>query len=126
VVTDQLDVGCGATPDAHGTEMAGAVAAHQRLTGVAPGVKVLEICALGGGATGEARTTRIIEWIDYAIAHARIINFGFAGPGQDPAFSQVVQIGRERGIAAAGDKGARVVAALSGCRSQRHRGDGDR
>jgi hypothetical protein len=37
VVIDRLDVGCGATPDAHGTEMTGAVAAHQRLTGVAPG-----------------------------------------------------------------------------------------
>jgi hypothetical protein len=108
-VTDQYDAGCGATsPDPHGTGMAGAIASHGRLLGVAPHANIIAICAFGGTGQPQATTIKIIKGLDYAIKHgARIVNMSFAGP-RDPAISQALQIAREKGIlvvAAAGNNG---------------------
>jgi hypothetical protein len=109
-VTDRYDAGCGATsPDAHGTGMAGAIAAHGQLLGIAPQVHLIAICAFGGtNAQPQSTSVRIIKGLDYAIQHgAKIVNMSFAGP-HDPALSQALQIAREKGIlivAAAGNKG---------------------
>jgi filamentous hemagglutinin family protein len=111
-IVDSYDAGCGPNtpPDAHGTGMAGAIASHIGLLGVAPNARIIAICAFGGHGTPEATSTKIIRGVDYAIAHgAKIINMSFAGP-QDPALAQELQIAREKGIliiAAAGNAGAR-------------------
>jgi len=108
-VTDRFDAGCGASsPDAHGTGMAGAIASHVHLLGVAPRANIIAICAFGGAGQPKATSTKIIKGLDYAIQHgARIVNMSFAGP-RDPALSQALQIVREKGIlviAAAGNNG---------------------
>ncbi len=112
-IVDTYDAGCGADapPDAHGTGMAGAIASHVGLVGVAPDAKILAICAFGTGSSGtpQATSANIIRGVDYAIQHgAKIINMSFAGP-QDPALAQELQVAREKGIlivAAAGNAGA--------------------
>jgi subtilisin family serine protease len=112
-IVDSYDAGCGANapPDGHGTGMAGAIAAHVGLVGVAPDAKIMAICAFGAGSGGtpQATSANIIRGVDYAIAHgAKIINMSFAGP-QDPALAQELQVAREKGIlivAAAGNAGA--------------------
>jgi hypothetical protein len=110
-VTDRYDAGCGITPpDTHGTGMAGAIAAHRQLVGVAPDAKIIAICAFGGSGHPQSSTFKIIKGLEYAIQRgARIVNMSFAGP-QDPALSQALQIAREKGvllIAAAGNNGPR-------------------
>jgi subtilisin family serine protease len=112
-IVDTYDAGCGANapPDAHGTGMAGAIASHVGLVGVAPDAKIMAICAFGAGSGGtpQATSANIIRGVDYAIEHgAKIINMSFAGP-QDPALAQELQVAREKGIlvvAAAGNAGA--------------------
>jgi hypothetical protein len=108
-ITERYDAGCGSTPpDAHGTGMAGAIASHGQLVGVAPDAKIIAICAFSGAAHPQSSTVKIIQGLDYAIQHgARIVNMSFAGP-RDPALSQALQIAREKGvllIAAAGNAG---------------------
>ena len=108
-VSDRYDAGCGATsPDPHGTGMAGAIASHGQLLGVAPQANIIAICAFGGAGQPEASSIKIIKGLDYAIQRgARIVNMSFAGP-RDPALSQALQIAREKGIlviAAAGNNG---------------------
>ena len=109
-IVDYYDAGCGpdTPPDAHGTGMAGAIASHIGLLGVAPNARIIAICAFGGTGKPEATSAKIISGVDYAIAHgAKIINMSFAGP-RDPALAQELQIAREKGIliiAAAGNAG---------------------
>ena len=109
-IVDSYDAGCGANapPDAHGTGMAGAIASHVGLLGVAPSAKIIAICAFGGTGKPEATSAKIIRGLDYAIQHgAKIVNMSFAGP-RDPALAQKLQIAREKGIlviAAAGNAG---------------------
>ena len=108
-VSDRYDAGCGAgSPHPHGTGMAGAIASHGQLLGVAPQANIIAICAFGGAGQPEASTMNIIKGLDYAIQRgARIVNMSFAGP-RDPALAQVLQIAREKGIlviAAAGNNG---------------------
>jgi outer membrane autotransporter protein len=110
-ITDRYDAGCGASPpDTHGTGMAGAIASHGQLLGIAPDAKIIAICAFGGTGHPQSSTFKIIKGLEYAIARgARIVNMSFAGP-QDPALSQALQIAREKGIlliAAAGNNGPR-------------------
>ena len=72
-------------PHAHGTAMAGTIAARSRLMGVAPAARILAIRAFGvSGKSAEATTFAIIKGIDHAMAqNARVINMSFAGPA-DP------------------------------------------
>ena len=97
-------------PHTHGTGMAGAIAAHRRLVGVAPGVRILAIHAFSSSAadSAEATSAHILAGIDWAIQKgARIINMSFAGP-DDPILQLALQKARDKGvilIAAAGNQG---------------------
>ena len=97
-------------PDEHGTGMTGAIAAHRRLLGVAPGARILAIHAFSPDASHpqQATTQNIIAGIDWAIARgARVINMSFAGP-YDPLLQLALKKARDKGvvlIAAAGNMG---------------------
>jgi subtilisin family serine protease len=85
--------------------MAGAIASHDHLLGIAPGAKVIAICAFGGEGTAESTSLKIIKGLDYAIAQgARVVNMSFAGP-RDPALAQALQVAREKGVVLIGAAG---------------------
>jgi hypothetical protein len=88
----------------HGTGIAGAIAAHAKLTGSAPAAQLLAIRAFGAGANGaQSNSYVILKALDYAVSHgARIINMSFAGP-KDALI--------ERGIAAVASRNIVMVAA---------------
>jgi len=99
-----------AQPHPHGTAMAGAIAAHGRLIGVAPRVRLLAIRAFGAGAEPEGTSFGILSGLDWAVQHgARVVNMSFAGPA-DPALREALARARKKGlvlIAAAGNAGAK-------------------
>jgi hypothetical protein len=102
-------VGGTVTPHAHGTAMAGAIAAHGRLIGVAPRAKLLAIRAFGESADApQATTFSIIRGLDWAVDHgARVVNMSFAGP-EDPALKEALAEAHKKGVvlvAAAGNAG---------------------
>jgi Subtilase family len=102
-------VGGAVTPHAHGTAMAGAIAAHGRLIGVAPRAKLLAVRAFGESADApQATTFSIIRGLDWAVTHgARVVNMSFAGP-EDPALKDMLADAHKKGvilIAAAGNAG---------------------
>lgn len=90
----------------HGTAMAGAIAAHGRLMGVAPRVRLLAVRSLD--AHGQGTSLSIADGIEWAVARgARVINMSFAGP-QDPLLRQhlaAVHARRIVMVAAAGNDG---------------------
>ena len=104
-------------PDAHGTAIAGAIAAHARLIGVAPRVRLLAIRAFGTGAAPEGTSFGILAGLDWAVQHgARIVNMSFAGP-EDPVLRQALGNARKQGvvlIAAAGNAGPDSAPAYPG------------
>jgi hypothetical protein len=105
-IADTYDALGAPTPmEPHGTGIAGAIAAHARLLGAAPEVRILGIRALGGG---KGTTFSIIKGLDWAVAHdARIINMSFAGPS-DVALARALASAHAKGrilIAAVGNKG---------------------
>jgi len=112
VVADEYDVvGTAAPPHAHGTAMAGAIAAHSKLVGVAPKVKLLAIRAFAGaGETAQSTTFNILKALDWAASkNARIVNMSFAGP-PDTLLQEMLTKAGARGIvliAAVGNEGAR-------------------
>jgi subtilisin family serine protease len=96
-------------PHAHGTGMAGAIAAHQRVLGTAPAARLLAVHAFStSAATAESTTFSILKGIDWSVKEgARIINMSFAGP-EDPSLKAALRIAYERNIvliAAAGNAG---------------------
>jgi Subtilase family len=110
-VVDEFDaIGNHDKPHVHGTGMAGAIAAHRRLIGVAPGVHLLAIHAFSSNGTDSAQATsdHILMGIDWAINKgAQIINMSFAGP-DDPMLQLALQKAHDKGvvlIAAAGNQG---------------------
>jgi subtilisin family serine protease len=110
-ITGQFDaVTTADKPDEHGTGMTGAIAAHRRLLGVAPGARILAIHAFSPDAQHpqQATTQNIIAGIDWAIAKgARVINMSFAGP-YDPLLQLALKKARDKGvvlIAAVGNMG---------------------
>ncbi len=104
-------VGTPATPHSHGTAMAGAIAAHSKLVGVAPKVRMLAVRAFSGKQESAQGTTfNILKGLDWAATkNARIVNMSFAGPG-DPMLSNMFAKAYARGmvlIAAVGNAGPR-------------------
>src|ERR1019366_2161567 len=97
-------LGTGLKPHAHGTAIAGAIAAHGRLMGAAPAAQILAVRAFSGdGGPDDGNTFAIMTGMDWAVSHgARVINMSFAGP-RDPGIT--------RSIAAAHDRGVVLVAA---------------
>jgi subtilisin family serine protease len=110
IVEEYDAVGRREAPHAHGTGMAGAIAARRQLMGVAPGARILAIHAFSTEAreTAQATTRHILAGLDYAIKKgARVINMSFAGP-YDPMLALAMKNAREKGvvlIAAAGNAG---------------------
>jgi len=110
VVEARFDaVGGQAAALGHGTSIAGAIAAHGRIQGVAPQVRILAVRAFAATEAGPQGTTlAILKGIDWAAqAHARIVNMSFAGP-QDPAMHRILAAAFDKGIvlvAAAGNAG---------------------
>jgi Subtilase family len=95
----------------HGTGIAGAIAAHGRLIGSAPGAQILAIRAFGKGKVGEESNSYVVlKGLDYAAAHkAQIVNMSFAGP-KDAVIERGINALAGRGIvmiAAAGNAGAK-------------------
>jgi filamentous hemagglutinin family protein len=97
-------VGAPEKPHLHGTGMAGAIASHQRLMGIAPSARIYAVLAFSPkAATAESTTFNILKGIDWAQSQGvRVINMSFAGP-KDPSL--------ERSLKAAYDKGIVLIAA---------------
>ena len=112
VIADEYDALGGPAPaHMHGTGMAGAIAAHAKLVGVAPKVKLLAVRAFSGTADGAQGTTfNLLKGLDWAASkNARIVNMSFAGP-PDPMFRDMLAKAHARGIvliAAVGNAGPR-------------------
>lgn len=109
VIADSFDALKPGGPHAHGTAIAGIIAAHSRLMGVAPAAQILAVRAFdpsGGGAEGT--TFNILKGLDWAASKgARVINMSFAGPA-DPGLTRALAAARQKGIvliAAAGNAG---------------------
>jgi subtilisin family serine protease len=111
-IADTFDaLGSKEGPHVHGTGIAGAIAAHARLIGSAPEVRILAIRAFGAAAGGAQSSSYVIlKGLDYAALHgAQIVNMSFAGP-KDLLIERAVAASAARGIvliAAAGNAGAK-------------------
>ena len=100
-------VGGDTTVHKHGTAMAGAITAHGKFLGLAPGAKLLAAHAVG---TGDAKGTsyaiyKCLQWA--ADNDARVVNMSFAGP-LDPDFHRLLAAAYAKDlvlIAAAGNAG---------------------
>lgn len=109
-IADRLEpIGLEFKPQPHGTGMAGAMASHRRLVGVAPGARILAVNAFGTDSESAYGTTeQILKGIDWAIAKgAKVINMSFAGP-RDPLVQLALKKAYDQGIvlvAAAGNAG---------------------
>jgi hypothetical protein len=96
-------------PHVHGTSIAGAIASHGKLLGIAPGAEILAVHAFDG-ASGEAtgNSFAIYKGVQWAADNnARIINMSFAGPS-DPILARLLAAAYAKGIvliAAAGNGG---------------------
>jgi len=109
-IVKSFDASSGNTnPDKHGTAIAGAIASHGKLLGIAPSAQLLvarafDDAAVGGNGTSFA-VYKALQWAeDY---HARVVNMSFAGP-PDPAMHRMLTAAYEKGIvliAAAGNAG---------------------
>lgn len=110
-IADTFDaIGVGAPVHSHGTAIAGGIAAHGRLLGVAPAAQILAVRAFSGNGRAEDGTTfAIMKGLDWAVLRgARVINMSFSGP-QDPGIARGVAAAHDKGlvlVAAAGNKGA--------------------
>jgi hypothetical protein len=105
-------------PQKHGTAMAGAIASHGTLLGIAPGARILAARAFDDVPDGAQGTSfaicKSIQWA--ADNRARVINMSFAGP-TDPAVHRLLSaaFGKDMVlIAAAGNGGPRAAPAYPG------------
>ena len=105
-------------PQLHGTEMAGAIAAHGKLLGIAPGVQLLAARAFDN-TPGKARGTSfdIFKSLQWAADNgARVVNMSFAGPA-DPTLHRMLAAAYAKDIvliAAAGNDGPDAAPAYPG------------
>ena len=110
-IVEQYDaVGRVEKPHPHGTGMVGAIAAHQRLRGIAPGAKIFAIRAFSSGSRNRRRQppeTFFPASSGRPEKGARVINMSFAGP-YDPMLQVALKNAREKGVvlvAASGNQG---------------------
>ncbi|HEY8032749.1 MAG TPA: S8 family serine peptidase [Methylocella sp.] len=111
-VKDGFDPGgAKAVPALHGTAVAGIIAAHAELTGVAPQARILAVQAFGSAdpkVAGHGTTYDILPGIEWSELHgARVVNMSFTGP-RDPALAREIADGARRGVifvAAVGNEG---------------------
>ena len=112
VAADFDAVGGAAPPHPHGTGVAGAIAAHAKLIGVAPKMKIFAARVFSGsGETAQGTTFDILKGLDWAASEkVRIVNMSFAGPS-DPLLRTTLAKAHARGmvlIAAVGNAGPRA------------------
>ena len=111
-VTQRYDaVGAPDKPHPHGTGMAGAIGARQRLLGTAPAARLLAVHAFSTSvATPESTTFNILKGINWAVDQGvRVINMSFAGP-KDPSLERALKAAYDKNIvliAAAGNAGSK-------------------
>ena len=111
-IADNFDaLGSPEGPHVHGTGIAGAIVAHDRLMGSAPEARIIAIRAFGGANGGaESSSYIILRSLNYAAEHgAQIVNMSFAGP-KDAVIERAIAATAARGlvlIAAAGNAGAK-------------------
>jgi hypothetical protein len=81
VVAASFDAtGAADKPHAHGTGIASVIAAHGKLTGAAPGVRILAAHAFSAAASS-GTTVNVLKGLDWAgKSKANIVNMSFAGP----------------------------------------------
>ncbi len=83
----------------HGTAMAGAIAAHGAVKGVAPSARILSARAFdadAGGAHGSSLS--IFKALDWTVkVRASIVNMSFAGP-QDPTLHEMLGLAYAKGL----------------------------
>jgi len=92
-------------PHQHGTAMAGAIAAHGKIVGIAPGAQLLAARAFDEDHDSKAKSSAIYKSLQWAADNdARVVNMSFAGPA-DPTLHRL--------LAAAADKGVVLIAAAS-------------
>src|SRR5262245_1953762 len=92
VIMDEFDaIGTPGAGHAHGTAIAGAIAANSGLVGVAPKVRILAVRAFSGsGESAQSTTFNILKGLDSAASrNARIVNMSFAGPS-DPMLQEML------------------------------------
>jgi hypothetical protein len=111
-ISENFDAAGGdARPHAHGTGMAGAIAARRSLMSVAPRVGLLTVRAFGAGTGADGTSFNILKGLDWAVGRgARVVNMSFAGPA-DPRLRDALAKASARGIvlvAAAGNAGPRA------------------
>ncbi len=109
VVKDFDALGGDEKPDNHGTAMAGAIAAHAKLLGIAPAARLLAARAFAntpGAATGTSFAIyKSLQWA--ADNAARVVNMSFVGPA-DPEMHRMLAAAYAKDmvlIAAAGNAG---------------------
>ena len=77
-------------PHKHGTGMAGAIAAHGRLLGIAPDAQLLAARAFDDSAEAKGTSFAIYKSVQWAADNgARIVNMSFSGPS-DPAMHRML------------------------------------
>jgi subtilisin family serine protease len=95
-------------PHKHGTAMAGAIAAHGKLLGIAPDVNILAAHAFDDGAEAKGTSFAIYKSLQWSFDNnARVVNMSFAGP-YDPAMHRLLAALNAKDvvlIAAAGNGG---------------------
>ncbi len=102
-------LGGAAAAHLHGTEIAGAIAAHGKLIGIASGAQVLAVHAFDDNpGIAKGNSFAVYKGLQWAADNsARIINMSFAGPA-DPTLRRLVAAAYGKGIvliAAAGNAG---------------------
>src|SRR5262249_36517800 len=110
-ITANFDATEDTTPHAHGTGMAGAIAAHRTMLGTAPRVGLLTVHAFGSrAASADGTTFNIIKGLDWAVEQgARVINMSFPGRAA-PRLRDALAKASRKGVvlvAAAGNAGPR-------------------
>jgi hypothetical protein len=95
-------------PHAHGTAMAGAIAAHHKLMGIAPGAQILAARAFDDNHDAKGTSFAIYKGLQWAADNgARVVNMSFAGPA-DPTLHRMLAAAYDKNmvlIAAAGNAG---------------------
>ncbi len=108
VVVSSFDAtGAADKPHPHGTGIASVIAAHGKLTGAAPAVKLLAVHAFGS-ARSDGTSMNILKGLDWAgKSNASVVNMSFAGAA-DPELHTMLTALRGKGavlIAAVGNAG---------------------
>jgi len=102
-------LGGGDKPHKHATAIAGAIASHGKLTGIAPDARLLAVRAFDDGpSVAKGNSFAVYRGLQWASDNgARIVNMSFAGPA-DPIMHRMLAAIYKKGlvlIAAAGNSG---------------------